>query len=135
MSVKRRIPLVAFQKALYDKLTAHQTTPVYDEVPDGAVAPYITMGEFTYKPVGAKDVDSGDATLQLHIWSDYNGKTEVNGIADDLVQVISAVTLDMSASGFKSISLDIDFFEAFPEDPEGYHGVLTIVGKTQNVGE
>lgn len=135
MSIKRRIPLVAFQKALYDKLTAHQTTPVYDEVPKDAVAPYVTMGEFTYKPVGSKDVDSGDATLQLHIWSDYNGKAEVNSIANDLVQVISAVTLDMSASGFNSVSLDIDFFEAFPEDPEGYHGVLTIVGKTQNVGE
>ena len=130
----RRIPLNALQKAIYSALTQYQTTPVYDDVSESAAPPYITLEAFTCKANGGKAVDISDVSLQLHIWSQYNGKAEVNEIANDIINVLTAVPLDLSADGFRVMSQDIDFFEAFPEDEYGYRGVLTFVAKIQNIG-
>jgi len=130
----RRIPLNALQKAIYSALTQYQTAPVYDDVSESATPPYITLGAFTCKANGSKAVDISDVSLQLHIWSQYNGKAEVNEIANDVINVLTAVPLDLSADGFRVMSQDIDFFEAFPEDEYGYRGVITFVAKIQNIG-
>lgn len=134
MIIKKRVPLVAFQTAMYGLLTAGQTTPVYDNVPAEAILPYITFGGFTAKQSGTKTTNCWDISQQIHIWSEYQGKKEVNEIADDVSTVLSSVMLDLSATSFKVISQDIDFFEAFEEDDGGYHGVLTYTAKIQDLG-
>lgn len=133
MSIKR-IPLVPLQKAIYADLLQYQTTPVYDDVPHNAKLPYITLGSFTCKNNGAKNTEISDVTLQIHIWSEYSGKAEVNEIANDVIAVLSAVPMDLSADNFKTMIQEIDFFEAFPEESAGYHGVITFVAKIQNLG-
>jgi hypothetical protein len=134
----KRIPLTALQKALYGLLTEKQIapiTPVYDEVPEDAVLPYITLGAFTCKPNGAKgNTDISDVSLQLHIWSEYSGKLEVNGIAEDIITIIENFKIDLSVSNFEVTSQAYDMFEAFPEEIAGYHGVVTFVAKIQNLG-
>lgn len=130
----RRIPMNALQKGVYSILSAKQTTPVYDDVPADAVLPYITLGSFTCKQVGNKTADLVDVSLQIHIWSAYEGKREVNEIADDVTAVLTSWPLNLTADGFIANSQDIDFFEAFPEETAGYHGVLTFVSKIQNLG-
>ncbi len=135
MNIIRRIPMNSLQKAVYSILSTKQTTPVYDDVPQQAELPYVTFGAFTCKQVGSKTTDISDISLQLHIWSVYSGKAEVNGIADDLAAVLTAWPLDLSAAGFSVMEKDIDFFEAFPEETgSGFRGVLTFVAKIQNVG-
>jgi len=134
MIIVRRIPLNALQKKIYELLTTGQTTPVYDDVPPDASFPYITLGAFTCKQNGAKSLDMSDVSLQIDIWSEYCGKAEVNGIMDDIATLLSACPIDLSDDNFKVISQDIDFAEAFPEDNFGYHGVLTLVCKIQNLG-
>lgn len=133
MSIKR-IPLVPLQKAIYAALFQYQTTPVYDDVPHDAKLPYITLGAFTCKNNGAKNTEISDVTLQIHVWSEYSGKAEVNEIANDVITVLAAVPVDLSADKFKVMSQGIDFFEAFPEDEAGYAGVITFVSKIQNLG-
>lgn len=130
----KRIPLVPTQKEIFRLLTAYQDTPVYDKVPRNAVLPYITIGEFTCKPDGSKDADISFVTMQLHIWSDYEGKIEVNGIAEDILGVISHWPMDLSADNFNVMGQDYDMFEAFEEETMGYHGVITFVAKIQNLG-
>ncbi len=130
----RKIPLNALQKGVFSILTQHQATPVYDAVPKSAVLPYVTLGEFTNKFGGAKGVDISDVSLQIHIWSKREGKAEVNRIAEDLVEALTLNSADLSADGFRVNSQDIDFFEAFPEEIAGYHGVLTFIAKVQNLG-
>ena len=107
---------------------------VYDDVPDDAVCPYITLGAFTSKRGGSKDADVPDISQQIHIWSKYEGKAEVNEIAEDITAILTAIKLDLSAKKFKVIEQDIDMFEAFPEETTGYHGVLTLIAKIQNLG-
>jgi len=130
----KRIPMNALQKGVYSILTTKQTTPVYDDVPEGAMFPYVTIGAFTCKSNGAKPTDIMDISLQLHIWSEYSGKMEVNGIADDITAVLTSWPIDLSADNFKVILQDVDFFEAFPEEIQGYHGVVTFISKIQNLG-
>lgn len=124
--------MTALQTGLFSLLSAGQTTPVYDDVPEDAVFPYITIGAFTCKRVADKTSDIWDASIQIHIWSEYSGKAEVNAVADDIATVVSAAAVE--ASGFFVISQDVDFFEAFAEDEFGYHGVLTLVVTIQNTG-
>lgn len=143
----------AMQKGIFSILSTKQSTPVYDDVPsvmydeDGALMldedenpipvklPYITLGAFTCKASGNKTVDMSEISQQIHIWSEYSGKTEVNGIANDITAVLTSWPIDLSADGFEVTSQDVDFFEAFASKSDGYHGVLTFVSKIQNIGE
>jgi hypothetical protein len=130
----RRIPMNALQKGVFGILSTKQTTPVYDDVPEGAVLPYITIGAFTDKQTGNKTADIHDISQQIHIWSQWEGKKEVNEIANDVMAVLTSWPIDLSADGFNMMSQDVDFFEAFPEETFGYHGVITFVAKIQNLG-
>ena len=132
--MKRRIPLNAFQKGVYVLLTAEQDISVYDDVQKDAPLPYISLGEFTAKPGGSKDVDWADVSLQVHIWSDTPGKKEVNTIMNDIVNIVTSNPIDLSEDGFKMRIADVDMCEAFPEETAGYHGVVTITAKIQNLG-
>jgi hypothetical protein len=130
----------ALQKGVFRLLTDNVITigehvvKTYDAVPEDAVMPYVTLGSFTNKPGGSKDIDKSDVSLQIHIWSAYEGKREVNEIADDVTAILTSLPINLAADGFNVMSQDIDFFEAFPEDPEGYHGVCTFVARVQNSG-
>lgn len=151
--MKQRIPMTALQTAIYTALVNHQTTPVYDDLPIGKYDedgkqifddegnpvpvdfPLITFGAFTWKTNSAKGLAAGDVSLQIQVFSEYNGKKEVNEIMDDVTEVLSSVKLDLSASGFKVLNLEVDFVEAFPEEEDdGYRGVITVVGRIQDMG-
>ena len=133
--IRRRIPMDALQAGVYEILTTHDLdVSVYDEVPPGAHMPYITLGAFTCKNTGNKTADISDVSLQVHIWSEYAGKTEVNQIATDVTALLPSWPLDLSASRFNVMSQDVDFFEAFPDDGGGYHGVVTFAARIQNLG-
>lgn len=134
MIIMRRIPMTALQTGLFNLLSAGQTTPVYDDVPEDVAMPYITIGAFTCKNDGDKTTDIWDASIQVHIWSNHNGKAEVNAVANEVTTVATSAGIDLSADSFAVISQDVDFFEAFPQEEFGYHGVLTLVVKIQNVG-
>jgi hypothetical protein len=130
----------ALQKGVYSLLIDNVITidehvvKTYDDVPRDAVLPYITFGSFTCKNLGNKTADIVDVSMQIHVWSDYEGKREVNEIADDVTAILTSLPIDLSINGFNVMSQDIDFFEAFPEKTKGYHGVCTFVAKIQNLG-
>ncbi|OON87807.1 DUF3168 domain-containing protein [Pyramidobacter sp. C12-8] len=130
----RHIPMIPLQRAVYEALSTYQTAPVYDDVPEDATPPAVSFGSFTAKQSGAKALDAWDVSMQLDLWSNYAGKKQIQEMADDVASVLTSVKLDLSADGFEVLSCDVDFFEAFPEDEVGYHGVLTFVAKIQYVG-
>ncbi len=131
--IMRRIPMDALQKGVFEILSTKQTTPIYDDVSKNAKLPYITLGAFTCKLVDNKTADIHDISQQIHIWSEYEGKTEVNEIANDITAVLTSWPLVLD-DGFEALSQDVDFFEAFPEETAGYHGVITFVAQVQNLG-
>lgn len=128
-----RIPLVAVQEELVAILKKYQTTAVYDDLPEMPAFPCITFGGFTCKSNGAKGSDVADVSIQLQIWSEYSGKMEVNEVANDISEVFSKVGLDLERFGFSCLSQQVDFFESFPEEDEGYRGIMTLVFKIQNM--
>lgn len=127
----KKIPLFAAQQAIYLALSSYQTTPVYDDVPPGAELPFITIGAFTCKPISNKTTDIYDCTFQIHIWSEYEGKKEVNDISND---VIAVVTYPIELEDYEVREQFVDFFEAFPEETAGYHGVITLNLILQDIG-
>lgn len=132
----KRIPLNVLTKELYELLTANLTVPVYDDVPYDAVLPYITFGLFTCKTAGTKVNDITDVTINIDVWSDYQGKKEVNEIANNInnfLNQLDSTTVDLTADNFAFLAGEVDFFEAFSEDGDGYHGVITYLCKIGNM--
>lgn len=128
----KRIPLDILSKKSFELLSQNQSVPVYDDVPQDASLPYITLGAFTCKDNGTKVNDITDATINIDIWSEYQGKREVNTIANTVIALLNSTKLDLSEDDFAYIRGSVDFFEAYPEDAGGYHGVITYLVKTQN---
>lgn len=138
----KRIPLNVLQAGIYRLLTQYPSTvndravPVYDDIPKGAILPYISFGAFTCRSQTEKTVDVSNVSLQIEIFSEYEGKKEVNEIANDLITVFGAFMPDLSADGFKIIEQSITMFESFTEaEFDGYRGVITYDAKIQNMNK
>ena len=131
--IKQRVPILAMQKVLVKLLKAGQTYPVYDDVERHAKLPYITIGAINAKPNGAKHTAIYDVSVQLHFWSEYQGKCEINLMMNDVATVLTYVKLAMSGDGFLAIAQEIDFYEVFAEEEQGYHGVITLIIKIQDM--
>lgn len=121
----KRIPMDALQRAVYEFLTKHQTTPIYDDVPTGAELPFVLFGDFEAVPGGAKAFDAAEVTLALEIYSDQQGRREVNEIADDLCTLFEYSFVEI-ADDFEVEAQRVESFAAYPEETGGYHGTLTI---------
>ena len=66
------------QSAVYSALNVSAITStlscgVYDEVIEGNTYPFITLGEETAIEYGTKDLNGGEYTINIHIWSQYKG--------------------------------------------------------------
>lgn len=131
--MKTRIPLNALQKALYSVLTTNSQTPIYDDVPKDVSYPFVTFGLFTSKPGGGKVTDLSSVTITLNIWSEYSGKSEVNAIAEELIEIISTNKPNLREEDFSLISIEYDMLEAFPEAEDGYRAAVTFVSRIQNL--
>lgn len=136
----KRIPLNALQAGLYQLITQYasvingRVVPVYDDVPKGATLPYISFGAFTCRDKAEKTVDVSDVSLQIEIYSEYQGRKEVNEIANDLIAIFGVLKPDLTADGFQIIRQDSTMFESFTEaDFEGYRGVISYDAKIQNM--
>lgn len=130
--------MTAFQTAVYKLLCEKQTAHIYDDVGNGESIevsyPFVSFGAYRCEPSGAKNAVVFNVTLNLEIWSKYEGKKEINEIADDLAAAYTAWPLDLSAGGFSVIAQEIESLEAFPEETRGYHGTLSIAAKIQFIG-
>jgi len=124
-----RSPLLALQKAIYDRLSQALTCTVYDSVPQGAAMPYVTIGEDTAIDWSTKLENGQEVTHTLHIWSDYEGAKEVKQITDDVIQAITSQPLALE--GFYMVIAALDMTEVI-RDPDGYrHAVIRFRFKIQ----
>ena len=122
-------PLLALQKAIYERLKASLSCSVYDNVPDGAAMPYVTLGEDTAVDWSTKLENGQEVTHTLHIWSEYKGMMEAKQIIDQIIQAITSTPLVVE--GFFVVSARVDVVETM-RDPEGYrHGVVRFRFKIQ----
>ncbi len=119
-----RLPLLPLQKAIYDQLKISLACSVHDVVPDGAVPPYVTIGEYVVTDRGDKLRSGVEVVHTSHIWSNYKGMAEVNQLADQIVQALTDELLPVV--GFQLVSSQLEGAETL-RDPDGYaHGVVRI---------
>ena len=116
------------QSSIYSALNVSAITStlscgVYDEVIEGNTYPFINIGEDTVIDYGTKDLDGGDFTVNIHIWSQYKGSKETKEIMDKVHDLLHDSNL--SVTGFNLINLRFEFSDIM-RDTDGVtrHGVM-----------
>ena len=118
------------QKAIYTKLNdatisgaSVSDVPIYDDVPEGTVAPYINIGEETAINDGTKTVDAVEHTLTIHIWSEYRGRYEIKHIMQQVYQNLHNTAITVSGASLVNIRQE---FATTLEEADGItrHGVM-----------
>ena len=113
------------QQAIYTKVSTDIATPVYDDVPQQADFPYVTIGEDSFT---AWDTDSelgATSVLTVHTWSRTRGKKETKAIQGDIYDSLHRATL--ISAGYNFVTIDLISSESFL-DADGLtrHGVQTF---------
>lgn len=129
----RRLPNNELHRMLVYYLRKNLGAPVYDYVPENVKLPFITIGAVNIQDKGLKVEDITHASVQIHIWSDYKGRREINLLAERIINLFSTVQLDLTADQFYVNSQGIDFYETYPEGDGGYNGILTLEADIQNL--
>jgi hypothetical protein len=118
------------QKAIYSKLNNATISgadvsdvPVYDDIPEGTVAPYINIGEETAINDGTKTVDAVEHTLTIHVWSEYRGRYEIKHIMEQVYQNLHNTAITVSGASLVNIRQE---FATTLEEADGItrHGVM-----------
>jgi hypothetical protein len=96
------------QQAVYAKLTGHAplmalVSGVYDEVPEQATHPYVSLGSITENVDDAHNQRGLEASVVLHVWSKYRGFKEAAGILAELDAALDRQPL--TVTGFRDVSI------------------------------
>lgn len=119
-------PSVALQQALYDRLTAEVSAPVYDGAPMNTPMPYVSIDrEITTneRPIAGRKRES--RLIYLSIWSDAHGQAEAKDIVGQVVNALDERPL-MLAVG-RAVSVRI-LQAGTQREPDGvtYQGSVTV---------
>lgn len=110
-----------FERLENDPILIEMVTAVYDEVEEGAMMPYVQIGDDTTTPYDTKTDYGENTTLTLHAWSAGPGKAEAKRIMGAMLQAITAAPIVLTG-GFTVEGIEREFLETF-NDGQAYHGV------------
>ena len=82
------INLSNYQGAIYEELSK-LGYEVYDEVPENAKFPYIVIGDIEFNETQNHFDDLLDISLNILVWSIWEGKKEVNDICSNIINSFS----------------------------------------------
>ncbi|MEO1223796.1 MAG: DUF3168 domain-containing protein [Pseudomonadota bacterium] len=95
------------QKAIYDALTAALSVPVYDQVPDGAPKPYVTIDSHVTDNRGQPLNGGNDRrTMYLNVWSTFPGQEEVTTINAQIHDALNLKSLPLPVGCIGSMHVD-----------------------------
>lgn len=125
-------PSLALQAALYQRLSAALTVPVYDAVPPGTPYPYVTLDrEFSdnVSPITGRKRDN--RLFYLSVWSSYQGQAEVKRINAEIAAALDEIKLPLSTGN--AVSVRVMRIETSREaDGITYMGSVTLRIITQH---
>lgn len=95
-------------------------TPVraYDSRPDTPTYPYLTYGNVRSEDTGADGAPQSSHQITLHLWSRYNGRSEVL----DLLRYVSDTIRDALPQAVVPLYLDV----FLAPDGRTFHGLLRL---------
>ena len=116
------------QKAIYAALaSAVAPVVVYDNVPQNAAFPYVTIGEDTAiqwdtMPDGSGKGHGQEATLTIHTWSRYAGRKETKELQGSIYTALHNQSLSMD--DHTMALLQFEYADSFMDDDgRTRHGV------------
>ena len=117
------INLSSYQGAIYEKLTSLGYS-VYDEVPENAKFPYVVIGDIEFQEAQWHFEDVLDISINLLVWSIWEGKKEVNDISSGIIT--SFTNLEDIKAGAQSL-YRFSFGNSSIKRLDGvYNGSLTL---------
>ena len=103
---------------------------VYDDAPQGASFPFVTLGQSVIRDWSTGTEDGAEHNLTLHVWSRSGGKKQVH----DIIEAIRAVLHDqrLVLADHHLVNLRHELSEA-RLDPDGdtFHGILRYRAVTE----
>lgn len=125
-------PGLALQKALFEKLSASLSAPVFDAVPEGTPYPYVTLDyEVTDNTTPVSGRKRENRLFYLSVWSSYQGQAEVKRINGEIADVLDEVALPLSTG--TAVSVRVLRTETNREpDGKTYMGSVTLRIITQH---
>lgn len=129
----------ALRAAIHDALVADGTLAallggprVYDEVPQTAVFPYVTLGEARIADASTGSEQGYEHQLTLHAWSRQGGHREAHLIAGALLNVLDDAPLALDAH--RLVNLRFALADVRREsDGRTYHALVRFRAVTEPV--
>ena len=117
------INLSSYQSAIYEKLTSLGYS-VYDKAPENAKFPYVVIGDIEFQEAQGHFEDILDISVNLLIWSIWEGKKEVNDISSNIIN--SFIKLEDIKAGNQSLYRFSFGNSNIKRLDEVYNGSLTL---------
>jgi hypothetical protein len=124
------VAIWALQRGIYQALagssgltTLLSGARIYDDAPQGAAFPFITLGQSVVRDWSTGTEDGAEHELTLHVWSRVGGKKQVQ----EIIEAIRGALHDqpLMLADHHLINLRHEFSEA-RLDPDGdtFHGIV-----------
>lgn len=116
--------LTGLQTAIYSAVTTLSYT-VYDEAPENAAFPYVSIGETTLIDRGNKIKHADDHIETLHVWSRASGFKECKTMMAAIIGKLSGTQL--TVTGYRVAYVEVEQTTTY-RDPDGVtrHGIVQI---------
>lgn len=119
-------PGVALQQAIYQRLSAELTVPVFDAVPMDTPYPYVTIDSeqlVNASPISGRKRET--RLLYFSVWSDYQGQAEVKRINGEIYAALNERPLPLDEG--RAVSVRVMSMSANREpDGRSYQGAATV---------
>lgn len=119
-------PGCALQQALYQRLTAELSVPVFDAVPMDTPYPYVTIDNeqiLNSSPISGRNRET--RLLYLSVWSAYQGQAEVKRVLGELRAALNERRLPLSVGRVVSMRVQAASSNREP-DGRTYQGSMTL---------
>ncbi|SKA31023.1 DUF3168 domain-containing protein [Consotaella salsifontis] len=116
------------QAAVFAALTSADVADgrIFDGVPDGAVFPYVEIGDEQIVDDGNTCSDAWEVFIDCHIWSRSQSRTtaEVKQIG---AEIVDALSQELPLNGYSVVLFKLDTAR-YLDDPDGItkHGIVTM---------
>ena len=119
-------PSVALQKALFARLEAEVSCPVFDGAPMDTEMPYVSFDReisTNMTPIAGRKRER--RLIYLSVWSDSHGQAEVKRINGEIVAALDERRLPLTVG--RAVSVRVEQADA-QREPDGvtYQGSITI---------
>ena len=121
---------VAVQTAVFGLLSVNSAlnalvVGVYDEAPEDAEFPYVTIGESVHNEGDTVNTLGDDASVTVHCWSRYRGKKQIKEIQGAIYDALHRA--NTTYAGYDIISINWDTSQSFiDQDGLTRHGVQSF---------